>query len=118
MLCRLFFTGVVVCLVVFDPAGARANTDVQRGAKAASKFCSRCHVIGKNEFGGISSTMSFYMMSEHIDRYEPRLRTVTDRRPHIALKLNLKEQTIDDLIAYIKQLDWKARWKRIMPKRR
>ncbi len=106
------------CLMLFDTTVARANTDVERGAKTALKFCVRCHVVGENEFVGISSTMSFYMMSENIDRYEPRLLTVTERRPHIALKLEIKEQNIRDLIAYIKQLDWRARWKRIIPKRK
>lgn len=118
MLYRQLHIVLICCLIFFDAAIARANTDVERGAKLAIKFCVRCHVVGENEFVGISSTMSFYMMSEHMDRYEPRLLTVTERRPHIALKLDIKDQDIKDLIAYIKQLDWRARWKRIMPKRK
>lgn len=114
---RLIFSAIVLYLTFFNPTTVRANVDVERGRAAAEKFCARCHVIGKNEFGGIGSTMSFYMMAENIDRYEPRLRTVTERRPHIALKLDLKDNITRDLIAYIKQLDWRARWKRIMPRK-
>lgn len=105
------------CLLLLHPTITHANTDVERGAKAAIEFCVRCHVVGENEFVGIASTMSFYMMSEHMDRYEERLSTVTGRHPHIALELDLTNDDIDDLIAYIKQLDWKARWKRIMPRK-
>ncbi len=124
MSCRWIYSLAIVLIFHFNPGLAHANTDVKRdanvvrGAKAAQKFCARCHVVNKNEFVGIGSTMSFYMMSENIKRYTPRLLTVTERWPHIALKLDLKEQNIKDLIAYIKQLDWKARWKRIRPKRR
>jgi len=118
MLFRWFFTTAIFCLVLLNTTAARANVNVERGAKAAEKFCVRCHVIGEDEFTGIASTMSFYMMSEHMDRYEVRLRSVTARHPHIALKLDLTSENIDDLIAYIKQLDWRARWKRIMPKKK
>jgi cytochrome c553 len=126
MSCRWIYSVAVVLLLLFDPGLAHANTlglahvntDVERGAKAAQKFCARCHVVGRNEYVGIGSTMSFFMMSENIERYTPRLLTVTERWPHIALKLDLKEKNINDLIVYIKQLDWKARWKRIRPKRR
>lgn len=112
-----FFALAFFCLTLVIGSSATAQTDVERGADAAQKFCARCHVIGKNEFVGIASTMSFYMMSEHIDRYEVRLRSVTARHPHIALNLDLTADDIEGLIAYIKQLDWKARWKRIMPRK-
>jgi len=124
MSCRWLFSIAVISLLLFEPVMVRANTDVERdanvvrGAQAAQKYCARCHVVGKNEYVGIGSTMSFYMMSENIKRYTPRLLTVTERWPHIALKLDLKRKNINDLIAYIKQLDWKARWKRVRPKRR
>jgi len=108
---------MLVGLLLFSPIPSHANTDVERGLKAALKFCVRCHVVAENEFVGISSTLSFYMMSEHIDRYEVRLQSVTARHPHIALNLDLTPEIIDDLIAYIKQLDWKARWKRIRPRK-
>jgi len=114
---RLFFTVVVFFLISFNPMVARAKSDVERGLKAAEKFCVRCHVIGQDEFTGIGSTMSFYVMAENFDRYEVRLQTVTERRPHQALKIDITDENIDDLIAYIKQLDWKARWKRIMPRK-
>ena len=114
---RLFFIAIIFCLMLSSAAVTRASTDVERGEDVAVKYCARCHVIGPNEFGGISSTMSFYMMSEHIDRYEVRLRSVTARHPHIALKLDLTPENIDELIAYIKQLDWRARWQRIMPRK-
>jgi len=124
MSCRWIYSVAVISLLLFDSGLAQANTDVKRdatvvrGAQAAQKFCARCHVVGRNEYVGIGSTMSFFMMSENIKRYTPRLLTVTERWPHIALKLDLKERNINDLIAYIKQLDWKARWKRVRPKRR
>ncbi len=124
MSCRWKYSVAVILLLLFYPAKVHANTDVKReanvvrGAQAAQKFCARCHVVGKNEYVGIGSTMSFYMMSENIKRYMPRLLTVTERWPHIALKLDLKKKNINDLIAYIRQLDWKARWKRVRPKRR
>jgi len=114
---RLFCTTVIFYLTFFNPTVTRANSDVESGFKAAEKFCVRCHVIGQNEFTGIASTMSFYVMAENFERYEVRLQTVTERRPHTALKLDITDENIDDLIAYIKQLDWKARWKRIMPRK-
>lgn len=117
MHCRWFYSAIVICLVFINSSVSRANPEVERGAKAAIKFCVRCHVVGENEFVGIASTMSFYMMAEHMGRYEERLRSVTRRHPHIALDLDVTAENIDELIAYIKQLDWRARWKRIMPRK-
>jgi len=114
---RLFCTVIVFNLTFLNPMVARANVDVERGYKAAEKFCVRCHVIDQNEFTGIGSTMSFYMMAENFDRYEVRLQTVTERLPHTSLSLDITDENIDDLIAYIKQLDWRARWKRIRPRK-
>ena len=117
MLLRLFQIVVASGWLFLFASPSSAQGNVKRGADAAEKFCARCHVIGKNEFRGIAATLSFYMMSEHMDRYEVRLQSVTARHPHIALDLDIDADDIDDLVAYIKQLDWKARWKRIMPKR-
>jgi len=54
MRCRLLYTAIIFCLVLSASGSVHAETDVERGADAAMKYCSRCHVIGKNEFGGIS----------------------------------------------------------------
>ena len=114
---RLVSTAIIFCLTFISSTIAHASSDVGRGFKAAEKFCVRCHVIGQNEFTGIGSTMSFYMMAENFDRYEVRLQTVTERLPHTSLSLDITDENIDDLIVYIKQLDWKARWKRIRPRK-
>lgn len=117
MLFRLFQILVLLGSMILFSTASNAQTLVERGSVAAQKYCARCHVVGSDEFAGIAAALSFFMMSEHIDRYEVRLKSVTARHPHIALDLDLSVDDIDALVAYIKQLDWKARWKRIMPRK-
>ncbi len=87
-------------------ASARPEGDPAAGKQKAIKWCARCHVIGNhNPYGGITSTPSFYIMSEKPESYRERVLSVTDRRPHIAQDLDLKVEDLDDILAYILTLE-------------
>ena len=87
-------------------ADARADGDPVAGQEKAIKWCARCHVVGaQNPYGGINSTPSFYIMSEKPESYRERVLSVQERRPHIAQTLELKNEDLDDILAYILTLE-------------
>jgi hypothetical protein len=56
--------------------------------------------------GGIDSTPTFFLMSEKLDDYRPRLLTLEERRPHKALDLDeVSCADLEDLVAYIGSLE-------------
>lgn len=87
-------------------AGAQSEGDPVAGKQKAIKWCARCHVIGEhNPYGGINSTPSFYIMSEKPESYRERVLSVRDRRPHLAQDLDVKNEDLDDILAYILTLE-------------
>ena len=95
--------GVGLLLAALLPAGSSlADGDPAAGKRKAIEWCARCHVIGEhNRYGGINSTPSFYIMSEKPESYRVRVLSVQERRPHRAMALDLKNEDLDDILAYI-----------------
>ena len=79
--------------------------DSAKGEKTATQWCSKCHVIGEyNRYGGINSTPSFYIMARKPDTYSDKLLTFQERRPHAAIKFDVTEQDLWDILAYVTTL--------------
>lgn len=97
----------VVALLVLAAGEALAEVDVDKGQEVAEEWCARCHVVGTaRPYGGIDSTPTFFLMSEKLDSYRPRVLTFKDRRPHKALDFDQVSRTdLDHLIAYIGSLE-------------
>jgi hypothetical protein len=56
--------------------------------------------------GGIDSTPSFFLMSDKLENYRPRVLTFKERRPHKALDFDeVSRDDLQDLIAYIGSLE-------------
>lgn len=97
----------LVLLLLLAPGEALAAGDVDEGREAAEKWCSRCHVVGSAKpYGGIDSTPSFFLMSDKLDDYRPRILTLKERRPHKALDFDdVSRDDLEDLVAYIGSLE-------------
>jgi mono/diheme cytochrome c family protein len=94
-------------LLLLAAGEALAAGDAAKGREVAERWCSRCHVVSAAKpYGGIDSTPSFLLMSEHPDDYRPRVLTLKARPPHKALDLDeLSNDDLEDLIAYIDSLE-------------
>jgi len=121
---RWMTIGTIVIAATCLAGAARAAGDSAAGRKLAIKYCSRCHAVpGHNPHGGIGSTPSFTVLT-HIPDFVARMRTFYARRPHrafvrlagipqrdpdpvYATPIRLKVDDIDDLVAYIKDLESK-----------
>jgi cytochrome c len=100
--------GAFLSLVLVLGAGAAlAAGDVEAGRKVAETWCARCHVVGAaRPHGGIDSTPTFFLMSEKLDDYRPRVQTFKQRRPHKALDFEeVSRDDLEDLLAYIGSLE-------------
>ena len=87
-------------------AQTEAEGDPVRGKKLAIKYCAKCHVIGDhNPYGGINSTPSFFIFKRKPEVYDERILTFDQRRPHIALKLDVKLPQIKDIKAYVDTIE-------------
>ena len=88
------------------PASAAAEGDPVRGKELAIKHCAKCHVIGDhNPYGGINSTPSFFIFARKPEVYDERVMTFDQRRPHIALELDVELPQIRDIKAYVDTLE-------------
>ena len=97
---------LAMLLASFWGAPARAEGDTAKGEETATQWCARCHVIGEaNRYGGINSTPSFYIMARKPDTYSAKLLTFQERRPHAALKFDVTEQDLEDILAYVATLE-------------
>ncbi|MDH3264586.1 MAG: hypothetical protein OEM24_11370 [Paracoccaceae bacterium] len=98
---RLAFPAVLL-LALGGASAARAEGDPAKGERLAIERCSRCHVIGDyNPYGGINSTPSFWIFARRPEVYTERLRSFEARRPHIALKLDLADREVENILAYV-----------------
>ncbi len=101
VLCGMMAVHVVVTT-------ALAAGDGDKGREVAEKFCQGCHVVGsENRHGGIDSTPSFFLMSDKLDNYRQRLRSLKRRPPHISIKRleAISADDIEQLLAYIGKLE-------------
>lgn len=89
----------------FDETWREVQGDPTVGEDLAIQWCSRCHVIGAfNKYGGINSTPSFWIMNEKPETYAPKLLTFQQRRPHAALKFDLKNRDVENILTYVRTL--------------
>lgn len=99
-------TATLVFLLLHGQTGARAEGDAAAGEKLAIKNCALCHVIGgHNPMGGINSTPSFWIFARKPEVYSARLRSFDQRRPHLALDIELSRQEIENILAYVGGLE-------------
>ena len=93
---------VIVTLALASSAAARAEGAAAVGEKLTIENSARCHVIGDhNPTGGINSTPSFRIFARKPEVYTERLRSVDQRRPHLALDFDLSRQAIENIVAYV-----------------
>lgn|SRR5690606_3145351 len=99
-------TILALCLMLVAGVVQGAG-DAEQGRKVAEQWCARCHVVGTAKpYGGIDSTPTFFLMSEKLDRYRPRVQTFKQRRPHKALDFDeVSRDDLEDLLAYIGSLE-------------
>jgi len=97
---------IVSSLLLALARPALAAGDPEKGEALAIKICSRCHVIGAhNPTGGIDLTPSFYVMAEKPESYRERVLTMQQRRPHASMDLDLTNEDLADVLAYILNLE-------------
>ncbi|MEM7223822.1 MAG: hypothetical protein AAF495_12625 [Pseudomonadota bacterium] len=84
---------------------AAAEGDPVKGKELAVEHCAKCHVIGDhNPYGGINSTPSFFIFARKPQVYTERVMTFDQRRPHIALDLDVELPEIEHIQAYVDTL--------------
>lgn len=106
-------SGVACVLFVISAVHVMATTvlaagDGDKGRDVAEEFCQGCHVVGtENRLGGIDSTPSFFLMSDKLDNYRQRLRSLKRRPPHISIKRleAISDDDIEQLLVYISKLE-------------
>ena len=95
-------TTALIFLLLWGQGAARAEGDPAAGKKLAIENCSLCHVIGDhNPTGGINSTPSFWIFARKPQVYTERLRSFDQRRPHLALEIDLSYEEIENIVAYV-----------------
>ncbi len=97
---------LVWVLVMLAPVhdGAFASVE-EEGRRLAQKLCARCHAIDPEApWNSLGSTPSFMLMAKKPERYEQRVLTVTERRPHIAQRLTVTPDDLERILAYIRTL--------------
>lgn len=100
---RATVASIILLLAAAGSAGAAG--DPVRGREISEKLCGRCHAWDpKWPWNSIGSTPSFMWMAQRLDFWRERILSVTDRRPHIAQKLEVKLADLEDVLAYIETL--------------
>ncbi len=91
-----------MAVLVAQPAVGASDRE---GRQLAQELCARCHAIDPAApWNGIGSTPSFMLMAKKLERYEQRVLTVTQRRPHIAQQLTVSDDDLGHILAYIRTL--------------
>lgn len=91
-----------MAVLVAQPAVAATDRE---GRQLAQKLCARCHAIDPAApWNSLGSTPSFMLMAKKLERYEQRVLTVTQRRPHIAQRFTVSEDDLERILAYIRTL--------------
>ncbi len=94
----------VLLVLLPQVSSARAALD-EEGRRLAQKLCARCHAIDPAApWNSIGSTPSFMLMAKKLDRYEQRVLTVTERRPHIAQRFTVSPDDLERILSYIRSL--------------
>ncbi len=91
-------------MAVLAAQAAVAASD-REGRQLAQKLCARCHAIDPAApWNSLGSTPSFMLMAKKLERYERRVLTVTERRPHIAQRFTVSDDDLERILAYIRTL--------------
>jgi len=96
---------LAICFI--QPVLAESPVEqAEAGLNVSKRLCARCHAIDPAKpWDSIGSTPSFKLMAKKMDDYAPRLRSVTDRRPHTGQDFDISVAEIDQVIAYIQSLN-------------
>lgn len=96
---------LMLAVTALAAAAAQAAGDPLRGRELSETLCGRCHAWDpKRPWNSIGSTPSFMWMARNLDFWRERVLSVTNRRPHIAQKLEVTAQDLEDVLAYIETL--------------
>ncbi len=92
--------------LVFGSGAVWAGGDPEVGKKVAVEVCARCHVVSDEDlYTGIDSTPKFQTFAAKPETYPPRrIRTFDERPPHPPQELDVSDDELEDLIAYIRTL--------------
>lgn len=94
------FLGILIVAVAAPPNAKAEN--VERGLAVTKEWCGRCHAYDPEApWNSIGNSPSFMLMAKKLESYEPRILTVTGRRPHIALEMQLTDEQLEDVVAYV-----------------
>ncbi|GBD44211.1 hypothetical protein HRbin40_01695 [bacterium HR40] len=97
--------GALGLLPVLFPAVVAQAGDPARGREITARVCGRCHAFEpERPWNSIGSTPSFMWMARELPFWRERVLSVTDRRPHIAQKLEVSAKDLEDVLAFIETL--------------
>jgi len=96
---------LLTAALLLSATAAPAVGDPVRGRELAERLCGRCHAWDpKAPWNSIGSTPSFMWMAQKMDFYRERILSVTNRLPHIAQRLEVTIDDLEDIVAYIETL--------------
>ena len=95
---------LATALVVMPLSSVLAAGDAREGRQIAERWCSSCHMIGRDTRGG-DAAPPFVALASDPARTETFLRNWISN-PHPPMpNLNLSRQDVEDLSAYIRSLN-------------
>ena len=92
-------------MIVAAMSTSTSAADIKQGEKLAKQWCSNCHVIGADQVQGADSAPAFAAIAETAAERTDDLRAwLADPHPPMP-NLSLTNYEIDDLLAYIQELN-------------
>lgn len=102
---RALAQGVLICMANAVGVQQGFAGDIDKGFEVSQNVCARCHAIDPAEpWNSIGSSPSFMLMAKKFERYQPRIMSVTARRPHIAQEFELTASDLENVAAYVRSL--------------
>ncbi len=103
MVIRSWLLAFLVLIAFGSLAPARAAGDAAEGERIAQRWCSSCHVVGR-EARATDRAPAFVALAADPAKTEGYLKAwITNPHPPMP-NFNLTRQRIDDLVAYIRSL--------------
>ncbi|WP_119169101.1 c-type cytochrome [Algihabitans albus] len=101
----VLYSAAALCLVGCLAGPARADeAAVERGEALSRQLCAVCHLVGETASGGSDAVPTFHAIANTPDMTEGRIRGFI-YNPHPQMpSLQLPENQIDDIVAYIRSL--------------
>ena len=103
---KLFTRLPAACLLTCLAAGPALaqETAVERGEALSRQLCALCHLVGETASGATDAVPTFHAIANSEGMTEGRIRGfIYDPHPQMP-SLQLPENQIDDIVAYIRSL--------------